>query len=81
VSLRRHLKTNPKKNHVDMQRKKLLCKGICECKGPKEGVCLANLRKNQRTVWGCSEVKEERLGENEVRVQQDVRWFRTCETS
>ena len=51
VSLRRHLKTNPKKNHVDMQRKKLLCKGICECKGPKEGACLANLRKSQRTVW------------------------------
>lgn len=32
-----------------MQRKKALCKEICECKGPKEGICLANLRKSQRT--------------------------------
>lgn len=52
-SLRRwHLKKDPKKkNHVDMQWKKLPCRRDGQRKGSKEEVCLATLRRSWRPGW------------------------------
>lgn len=68
------IKKDPKKKkQVDVQGRKFPCRRVGQCKGPKEEVCLASLRKTGGQ-GGWSRMKGVRTGEEvrEVTREQTV---------